>query len=225
MHCTFLYLNTTGIKLFLLLLSIPSICYPLILYTLGFNMTTSENINSNKKDLSISMVKANLLSIYFALPVLILALIYILIWGLESASAIYASFKTKTNVIWILIGILAGIIAHELIHGFAWRYFGNKKSGQIKFGINWKTLTPYAHCTEPMEVEAYRIGAAAPGIILGLIPYLIGLVAGNPVVSFFGLFFCFAASGDALILWTIRGVRSGKQVEDHPTRAGCYMLD
>ena len=188
-------------------------------------MNNGKTIISDKKDLSISMAKANLLSIYFALPVLILALIYILIWGFESTSAMYASFKNKTNVIWILIGILAGIIVHELIHGFAWMQFGNKKSGQIKFGINWKTLTPYAHCTEPMEVEAYRIGAAAPGIILGLIPYLIGLVAGNLIVAFFGLFFCFAASGDALILWTIRGVESGKQVEDHPTRAGCYILD
>lgn len=188
-------------------------------------MTTLKNSKSNKRDLSISMAKANLLSVFFAFPVIILALIYITVWGFDSTSTMYESFKMKTNIIWILTGILAGIIAHELIHGFAWMYFGNKKGGQINFGISWKTLTPYAHCTEPMEITAYRKGAAAPGIVLGVFPYLIGLVVGNPIVVFFGLFFCFAASGDALILWSLRKVEKGKQVEDHPTRAGCFILD
>jgi hypothetical protein len=51
------------------------------------------------------------------------------------------------------------------------------------------------------------------------------LVTGNPIIAFYGLFFCFAASGDALILWTLRNVENGKQVEDHPTRAGCFILE
>jgi hypothetical protein len=188
-------------------------------------MSIPKDLIINKKDLSVSMIKANLLSVYFALPVIILAAFYFLIWGSVSTLEQLSSFENKANLLWIIIAIVTGIVAHELIHGIAWMYFGGKTNGQIKFGVNWKTLTPYAHCTEPMDITAYRLGAAAPGIILGLFPYVIGLAVGHPIITLFGLFFCFAASGDALILWTLRKVEKGKQVEDHPTRAGCYVLD
>lgn len=174
--------------------------------------------------MSISMSKANLLSIFFILPVILLALIYILVWGFDSTLSILSSVKTKPNLIWVMISIFAGIIVHELIHGVAWMYFADKKNGHIKFGFNWKSLTPYAHCTEPMAISPYRLGAAAPGIILGIFPYVFGLILGNPVVALFGLFFSMAASGDALILWILRKVEKGKLVEDHPTRAGCYVI-
>ena len=188
-------------------------------------MEKSEQNMAEKKDFSISMIRANVLSIYFILPVLLMAILYLIIWGFDSTLAFLSSFKTKPNVIWVMISIIAGIIVHELIHGVAWMYFARKNNKQIKFGVNWKTLTPYAHCTEPMDITPYRLGAAAPGIILGIIPYFIGLALGNPVITFFGLFFSMAASGDALILWTLRKVEKGKRVEDHPTRAGCYVFD
>ena len=34
-----------------------------------------------------------------------------------------------------------------------------------------------------------------------------------------------AAGGDWLVLWLLRGVSPGAFVEDHPTRAGCYVLE
>ncbi len=188
-------------------------------------MDDVQSINSNKKDLSISMAKANVLSVFFALPVMLLGTVYLLIWGYESTFVFLSAFKTKPNIIWAMVSIITGIILHELIHGIAWMYFAGKKNGHIKFGVNWKTLTPYAHCTEPMEIAPYRLGAAAPGIILGFIPYLIGLVTGNPVITLFGLFFSFAASGDGLILWILRKVEKGKLVEDHPSRAGCFVIE
>lgn len=181
--------------------------------------------NSKKRDLSISMGRANLLSTYFAIPVLMLAVIYLFVWGFDSTLAFLSSFESKPNVLWAIICMLAGIMAHELIHGIVWLYFAGKKNEHFKFGFNWKTLTPYAHCKEPMDVTSYRLGAAAPGLILGIVPYLIGLIAGNPIVTIFGLFFSMAASGDALILWILRNVEKGKQVEDHPTRVGCYIID
>jgi len=33
------------------------------------------------------------------------------------------------------------------------------------------------------------------------------------------------AGGDFLILWLTRHVKAGMQVEDHPTNAGCYVLE
>ncbi len=60
--------------------------------------------------------------------------------------------------------------------------------------------------------------------MLGILPAAAGLVTGNPWVMFFGIFFLLAASGDAVILWLLRGVPANALVEDHPTRAGCYVI-
>ncbi len=118
-----------------------------------------------------------------------------------------------------------GIVLHELIHGLAWMYFGEKPRSAITYGFKLKTLTPYAHCDEPMDVHAYRLGAAMPGLLLGLVPWLAGVATGNGSVLIFGFIFTLAALGDAMILWLIRGVAPGSLVLDHPTEAGCYVID
>lgn len=34
-----------------------------------------------------------------------------------------------------------------------------------------------------------------------------------------------AAGGDWLILWRKRNVKANSKVEDHPTNAGCYVIE
>jgi hypothetical protein len=177
-----------------------------------------------KTDLSISMDRANLYSMAFALPaVLLLALAYILRWG---GSAFWQGFNILFgNFIVFIVVFFLGVVVHELIHGLSWMLFGRKPFGVIKFGFQLKTFTPYAHCTVPLPVNPYRLGTAMPGILLGLLPALIGILTGNGVLLGFGLLFTAAAGGDMLILWLIRHVDGDKLVEDHPTNAGCYILD
>ena len=79
--------------------------------------------------------------------------------------------------------------------------------------------------TEPMAAHAYRLGAAMPGLVLGVLPWLFGLATGNGPAFLFGLLFTIAALGDAMILWLLRGVAPEAQVIDHPSRAGCYVMD
>ena len=64
-----------------------------------------------------------------------------------------------------------------------------------------------------------------PAIVVGVQPYLAGLFSGNSALTLFGLFFIFAASGDFLILWSLRKVKHGNLVEDHPTNAGCFVYE
>ena len=52
-----------------------------------------------------------------------------------------------------------------------------------------------------------------------------GIFTGNPFIFIFGLAFILAAGGDILILWLLRKVKAGSLVEDHPKRAGCYVID
>ena len=107
----------------------------------------------------------------------------------------------------------------------SWVIFGHKPFSAIRFGFQWKTFTPYAHLKEPVEVTAYRIGGFMPGFILGILPFVLSLLLGDSNLFWFSLIHTAAAGGDWLILWLIRSVEKGLLVEDHPTKAGCYVLE
>lgn len=173
-----------------------------------------------RRDLSVSMGAANLYVLLTTGPaVALLAVTYSVLWGYGRLEAL-----SGFGLLPLLAVLAAGIVAHEAIHGLSWAAFGRKPLGSLKFGFQARTLTPYAHLKEPVEARAYRLGAAAPGVVMGLLPSLAGIATGGGAVMLFGLVFTFAAGGDALILWLIRGVEPDALVEDHPTRAGCYVL-
>ena len=173
----------------------------------------------NKRDLSISMARANIVVMFVSIPVAILQFaLFSILHGREK-------METTWGFVLLLAVILLGVVVHELIHGLAWVIFGRKAFSAIKFGFQWKTLTPYAHLKEPVEVNAYRMGGFMPGFILGILPYIMSIVLGNGNLFWFGLIHTAAAGGDWLILWLIRNVRAGSLVEDHPSNAGCYVLE
>lgn len=173
----------------------------------------------NKRDLSVSMTRANIIVTFICIPIIILQFaVFLMLHGIEG-------LKLKGSPALLLIAVLLGIVIHELIHGLCWMIFGRKRFSAIQFGFQWKTLTPYAHLKEPVEVTAYWLGAFLPGFILGILTYGLSLVFGNGDLFWFSLIHTSAAGGDWLILWIIRDVKPGSQVEDHPTNAGCYVLE
>jgi putative zincin peptidase len=172
----------------------------------------------NKRDLSISMARANIIVLFTSIPVALLQfLLFTMIHEIEK-------LRTTWDFNLLIIVLLLGVIVHELIHGISWVIFGRKPFSAIKFGFQWKTFTPYAHLKEPVEVNAYRIGGFMPGFILGIVPYVFSLLFGDGNLFWFSLIHTAAAGGDWLILWLIRNVKHGTLVEDHPTNAGCYVL-
>ena len=64
-----------------------------------------------------------------------------------------------------------------------------------------------------------------PGLVLGVVLYLVGLETGTLWVMLFGLVFTMGAGGDALILLRTRGAGPEELIEDSPTRIGCYVLE
>ncbi|HKY53064.1 MAG TPA: DUF3267 domain-containing protein [Anaerolineales bacterium] len=174
---------------------------------------------TTKRDLSISMARANIIVSFIIIPVAILQfVIFTVLHGLEQTAITW-------SLTFLIVLVLLGVIIHELIHGFSWVIFGRKPFSAIKFGFQWKTLTPYAHLKEPVEVNAYRIGAFMPGFILGFLTYIFSLLPGDGNLFWFSLIHTAGAGGDWLILWLIRNVKSGTLVEDHPTNAGCYVIE
>ena len=173
----------------------------------------------NKRDLSVSMERANITVLFIGLPVVILQ--FILFDQIHpSPDAV-----REWNFLLLLLIIILGVIVHEVVHGVAWAIAGRKPWASIKFGFQVKTLTPYCHITEPLEVNAYRIGAVMPGLVVGILPYIYSLTSGDMNWLWFSLVHTSAAGGDWLILWLIRHVKAGSLVEDHPSQAGCYVLE
>jgi hypothetical protein len=186
-------------------------------------MKTFELQSYNKKDLSISLAASNLYSIpLIIIPFIIFGVPYYLIWGEEN---LRANRIDAISLAVIIIVFICGAVIHELIHGVYWVKLGRKDWSTIKFGFNLKTLTPFVHCLEPINARAYRLGTAAPGFILGIMPSILSIILGNVWIFWFGMLFTIAAGGDFLILWTLRKVGSYTLVEDHPARAGCFIYE
>lgn len=173
----------------------------------------------HKRDLSVSMEQANLYGILFALPAAAIQFVsFFLVSG-------FRAFEPTWGLLPLALVATLGIIVHEVIHGLSWAFFGKKPLSTISFGMLWKTLTPYAHCNEPLDVTAYRLGTFLPGLLLGILPFGVALLTGSGDWFWFSLLHTTAACGDWLVLWVIRTVKPGSLMEDHPTRAGCYVLE
>lgn len=168
------------------------------------------------------MLRANLLALLILVPVTLCQ--FGLYFSLHGTQNLEFSL-TLGNLVWlaVLLSLSSGI--HELLHGLTWMIVGKKPFSALKFAVHWKTLTPYAHLKEPLEVNAYRLGGFMPGFLLGLVPFWLSLMVGNGALFWFGLLQTSAASGDWVSLWVIRRVPGGTRVADHPTRIGCTLAE
>ncbi len=176
-----------------------------------------------RRDVSLSMERVNLLAVPVALLAPVITLVpYCLLWG---GASLLAGGRVLARWYILVPGLLGGIVLHEAIHGVSWALFGRKSFRSIRYGVQWKTLTPYAHCVEPMPARAYRRGAVMPAVIIGVIPAALGLAAGDGAWVLYGTVFLAAAAGDFIVLRVLRKIPGDILVEDHPSRAGCYVYD
>lgn len=198
-----------------------------------------EKINYNG-EITLPVSKTYLYSLYLILPVTILfSLPYFFIWGNELLNywgnrinffksnfllPDYIYLITK-YLFWILIILVLGIVVHEALHGLIWILFTEKGLRSLSFGIMLPDLAPYIHCKEALPVNVYRVGIILPGVVLGILPSIFSIIDGNFKIFIFGLFFTWAASGDFIILWLTRFLKSGIMVQDHPELVGCMILE
>ena len=146
---------------------------------------------------------------------------YWLIWG---GIAFVADLLAVLRPVIVIPVFVASILVHEALHGIGFVWFGHVPWRAVRFGFHWKALAPYAHCQAPMSAAAYQAALLLPGLVLGLIPALIGVVSGSAGLSIYGIFMLMAASGDFVILWVIRHVPAGTTILDHSERPGCWII-
>lgn len=175
------------------------------------------------KDVSISVLRANVAMFVLTIPLTVgLAFLFIYQWG---SPEFFSGFFRLLELGNLIPTILIGVPAHELLHAAGWVVFSEATHRDIRLGFQWKTLTPYAHLKIPITAFGYRMGTLLPGLALGFLPYLAGLITGSGWICMVGLFFVFAAGGDLLTLWIIRGLRNSDLVQDHPSRVGCLVME
>lgn len=181
-------------------------------------------MSQDKQEYTLSGMEANLKSMAIIIPLAtVMVFSYIFYWG-WGKTATDLSFLFSHYLL-LFLSLILGTVAHELLHGFAWLTASGLSWKNMSFGFSWKALAPYAHCDEPMTVKAYRIGVLAPGLLLGILPYLTGMIFGQGFLAGFGFIFTLVAGGDFLMLWLIRNVGKGNLVQDHPNLVGCIVTD
>lgn len=183
-----------------------------------------EPVQITRRDATVSPGKANAFAMLVGLPLAIAAwFLFQMRWGYASTEGLFEWIRQ--NGILAGLVILLGILLHEALHVAGWALFGKLAFKDFDFGFNAKALMPYAHVRNPMRVKAYRWGAALPGLLLGVLPLLIGFLTSDGRWFVFGLAFTLAALGDALILWLLRKEKPSAWVEDHPIDPGCIILE
>lgn len=153
-----------------------------------------------------------------SLALLLLPLLpYGLLYGVD---ALLSGFN---NFLVMLAAFIFLIIAHEAVHAIGWKFASGLPWSAFTFGVVWQALAPYCHATKPMQLRPYRIGAALPGIVTGVVPWLLGLLLQDPTLTIISAVMISAAVGDIYVLWTLRGLPAGTEVLDHPNQAGCIV--
>lgn len=170
-----------------------------------------------EKELTASGVKLNIVLIPFmVIAYFVLSGAYNYFWGDIEESHMAAGLFIPLLVV--------SIVVHELIHGLTWMVVGKLQWKDIKYGFIWQAMMPYAHSKKPLNKRGYQWGAAMPGLILGVLPYLLGLCFGLSDVANLGMIMTICAGGDAWILWIIRKEPIDAFIIDHPSKAGCFVV-
>jgi hypothetical protein len=186
----------------------------------------------NKEQLTFDLAKLNLYGFLGFIPVILIYVIpFYLFWDETFSIEGFKNLGFGKELVdyafgysfFIVFIMLLGIIIHELIHGITFSFFAKTGFKAIKFGVIWKMLTPYCHCTEPLLVKHYRIGGIMPAVILGFLPFIYSLLFGNIFCLIFALFFTMAAIGDFYIIYLLRNESKNSMVLDHPTEVGCFI--
>ena len=178
-----------------------------------------------KTDLTIGVVKANLLALIVMLPFAVLSGAVVLS---RVSFLSMAELMSPFDFLLFLLVMLLLTAVHEGIHALTWAMFGKDYWKSIRFGVIWKALTPYCTCLRPAKRGQYILGAAMPTLVLG-----IGLTAAAALTGVYWVFILaiamiFGGGGDfAIILKMPLHRQRGKEAVyyDHPYECGVVVFE
>ncbi len=178
-----------------------------------------------KTDLTIGVVKANLLALIVMLPFAVLSGAVVLS---RVSFLSMAELMSPFDFLLFLLAMLLLTAVHEGIHALTCAMFAKDHWKSIRFGVIWKALTPYCTCLRPVNRGQYILGAAMPTLVLG-----IGLTAAAALTGVFWVFILaiamiFGGGGDfTIILKILLHRQRGKEAVyyDHPYECGVVVFE
>lgn len=176
-----------------------------------------------EKDLTISVLKANVMAIVLRLPIIILLLILFIY---KNQSGLY-TFSFYGPVVFLVIFAVL-VVVHELIHGLFWAIYAKHHLKSIEFGFIVSSLTPYCCCKEMLTKSQYIIGGIMPTVILGIIPAIISIFTGSIFWFAMGELMILSGGGDMTILLKLLRYKSKKEeilYMDHPYECGLVVFE
>lgn len=171
---------------------------------------------------TIGMLAANLWAV--------LLMVVAIVVGWFALTGLYPSFSfdmddpmlMAKNSMWFCILMLLGIVVHELVHGFTWLLLLHKGFRHLSFGL-MAGGGFYCHIDVPMTKKPYVISALMPLLLVGLVPWVAGIVTGSLLWMLVGGIYIGAATGDLMIVKAIHNEPADTLIYDHPTLPGCYV--
>jgi hypothetical protein len=116
------------------------------------------------------------------------------------------------------------IFVHEGLHAIALMHFSKLPRHTFKFGILWKALTPYCHCTVPVNIQAYRRMGFFPLYVTGSASLLLLLIYPADVVGLMTGLTWAVCIGDVWLMLKLRKFPDQVLVQDHPSEIGCDIF-
>ena len=176
-----------------------------------------------RQDLSLNMVKVNLIGPLLTAPIVILfAVLHFQINGGRTSINLALG-----NAIAMMVALLLLAVVHEAIHGCTWALFAENHWKSISFGVMWDMLTPYCTCKDPLEKRQYIIGTLMPGILIGVIPSALAVAMNNSYLWILGIFMILGACGDLMVVMKLlkNAPKEGHAIYiDHPYECGLVMF-
>ena len=174
-------------------------------------------------ELTISIVKANIFGIIFAVPVFVTGFMAFIMKNGTSGLIL-----TPRELFLFIVGVVVLTVMHEFVHGLVWGMYAEHYYKDIRFGIIKKYLTPYCSCTTPIREGPYIAGGLMPLIVLGILPSAASVFNGSYLMLLLGLIMTVAAAGDIMIVWQLLKYKTdAKEVLclDHPTMGGLVLFE
>ena len=184
-----------------------------------------------RKDLTISIEKANLVGPLLVLPIMaVLIAVFIILYGFEPVREVIKdhSLWTGVSIVFAGLSIIPLAIVHEWIHGLSWGISAKHHMKDIEYGFIKEKLTPYCYCRSPLSKGAYVFGSMMPLTILGVVVSIVAIIIASPVLLLVGLMQVLGGCGDILITgMLLRYKTNGKDVVllDHPTECGLIVFE
>lgn len=194
----------------------------------NFNKATEDLLGKGyiSKDISVGMFKSHLLTVILLGPLVFLILkIYERIYSPYDLAYILLDSK---SLLLLGITIIVLTVVHEVLHGFTWSLFTPNGMKDISFGFIVKYLSPYCTCKVPLKRWQYTLGVLMPLIVLGVIPTIIGLLAGIASITIIGALFIIGAGGDLVMVYLLMSYKPKRKdllVYDNPTKMGVRFFE